>query len=107
MIFFVLLFNAVVGTIQEGKAQDTFLALKKFIKGRASVIREGREIEVADRQIVTGDIIVLREGEKIPADARLIHCDSLKRTNLPLRGNLCRNSRQLKKLNLMYRLCQS
>ena len=68
VIFFVLLFNAVVGAIQEGKAQNTFLALKKFIKGSAIILRDGVEVIVSDRDIVLGDIIIIREGEKIPAE---------------------------------------
>lgn len=72
VIFVVLFFNALIGTIQEGRAQNTFLALKKFTKSEASVIRGGREIIIPDSEVVVGDIITLREGEKIPADARII-----------------------------------
>src|SRR3990167_4185488 len=72
VIFFVLVFNAIVGTLQEGKAQNTFLALKKFIKGNAFVLRDHEETIVSDKHIVPGDIIILREGEKVPADARVI-----------------------------------
>jgi len=86
VIFFVLLFNATVGAIQEGKAQNTFLALKKFIKGRAAVLRDGAELIISDREVVPGDIIVLREGEKVPADARLIAANSLKINESALTG---------------------
>src|SRR3989339_923839 len=63
VIFFVLFFNAIIGTIQEGKAQNIFLALKKFIKGSAMVLRDGEEEIISDRELVPGDIIILREGE--------------------------------------------
>src|SRR3989344_2837772 len=78
VIFFVLVFNAIVGTVQEGKAQNTFLALKKFIKGSAFVLRDHEETIVSDKHIVPGDIIILREGEKVPADARVIVSNALK-----------------------------
>jgi Ca2+-transporting ATPase len=86
VIFFVLLFNATIGTIQEGKAQNTFLALKKFIKGNAMVLRDGEEVIISDRELVPGDIIILREGEKVPADARLINANSLKVNESALTG---------------------
>lgn len=86
VIFFVLLFNATIGTIQEGKAQNTFLALKKYIKGNAVVLRDGEEIIISDRDVVVGDIIILREGEKIPADARIITSNSLKINESALTG---------------------
>jgi P-type Ca2+ transporter type 2C len=77
-IFIVLLFNSVIGSVQEGRAQNVFLALKKFIKGHASVLRDGKEISINDRELVVGDVIILREGEKVPADARIIYANSLK-----------------------------
>jgi len=86
VIFFVLFFNAMVGMIQEGKAQNTFLALKKFIKGRAVVLRDNEEMIISDREVVPGDIIILREGEKVPADARLIVSNSLKIDESALTG---------------------
>jgi P-type Ca2+ transporter type 2C len=86
VIFFVLFFNATIGTIQEGKARNTFLALKKFIKGKATVLRDNEEMIVPDRDVVAGDIIVLREGEKVPADARVITANSLKINESALTG---------------------
>src|SRR3972149_5120561 len=77
-IFFVLLFNAVVGTFQEGKAQNTLLALKKMTETKTSVFREKKEKIIFDRELVPGDIIILKEGEKIPADARVIESTGLK-----------------------------
>ncbi|OGI21595.1 MAG: hypothetical protein A3J06_00985 [Candidatus Moranbacteria bacterium RIFCSPLOWO2_02_FULL_48_19] len=86
VIFFVLVFNAIVGTVQEGKAQNTFLALKKFIKGSAFVLRDHEETIVSDKHIVPGDIIILREGEKVPADARVIVSNALKIDESALTG---------------------
>jgi len=72
IIMAVLLINAIIGTIQEGKAQNTLLALKKFVETKAMVLRQGREMIISDSEVVPGDIIILQEGEKVPADARVI-----------------------------------
>lgn len=77
IILFVLLFNAVVGTIQEGKAQNTLLALKKFAETNTKVLRGGQELVVPDYEIVPGDVIILQEGDKVPADARVISSNNL------------------------------
>src|SRR3989338_10809503 len=57
IILFVLLFNAIVGTLQEGKAQNTLLALKKLVETNAVVIRDGRELVIPDFGVVPGDIL--------------------------------------------------
>ncbi len=56
IILFILLFNAVVGTIQEGKAQNKLLALRKLVETSASVLRDGRMFVVPDKEIVPGDV---------------------------------------------------
>ena len=86
VIAIVLIFNAIVGTVQEGKAQNTLLALKKFTWTNATVIREGNEIIIPGNSIVPGDILVLREGEKVPADARIISANNLKIDESALSG---------------------
>ena len=86
IILAVLLFNAVVGTIQEGKAQNTLRALKKFVETKATVLREGKELLASDSELVPGDIIILQEGEKVPADARLIVATNLKIDEAALTG---------------------
>jgi magnesium-transporting ATPase (P-type) len=78
IILIVLTFNAVIGMIQEGKAQNTLLALKKFTETKATVLRDGRELIIPDEEVVLGDIIILQEGEKVPADARIILATNLK-----------------------------
>lgn len=77
IILFVLLFNAIVGTIQEGKAQNTLLALKKFAETNTKVLRDGKELVIPDYEVVPGDVIILQEGDKIPADARLLKSNNL------------------------------
>src|SRR3989344_2366918 len=86
IILAVLLFNAIVGTIQEGKAQDTLRALKRYVETTATVVRDGVEISIPDYEVVRGDILVLREGEKVPSDARIIVANGLKLDEASLTG---------------------
>jgi len=78
VILAVLVFNAVIGAIQEGRAQSTLSALKKFVETKATVLRESREIIIPDSEVAPGDIIIFQEGEKIAADARMIVSRNLK-----------------------------
>lgn len=86
IILFVLLFNAVVGTIQEGKAQNTLLALKRFIKADSAVLRDEKEVLLPDEEVVPGDILVLQAGEMVAADARIITAKNLKVDEATLTG---------------------
>lgn len=86
VILAVLLFNAVVGTVQEGKAQNTLRALKNFAETKATVLRDGKELILPDNEVVPGDIIILQEGEKIPADARVLSSNSLSVDEASLTG---------------------
>jgi Ca2+-transporting ATPase len=86
VVIFVLLFNAVVGTIQEGRAQNTLLALKKITETTATVLRDNDELSVKDELVVPGDIIILEEGQRVPADARLLESVHLKVDEASLTG---------------------
>ncbi len=86
IILGVLLFNAIIGTIQEGKAQNTLMTLKKFTETKATVLRNGKEFIISDTEVALGDILILREGEKIPADARVIVSNNLKVDEATLTG---------------------
>ena len=86
IILAVLFFNAVVGTIQEGRAQNTLRALKRYVETSATVIRDGEEMIIPDREVVLGDVLVLREGEKVSADARIVTANSLKIDEASLTG---------------------
>jgi Ca2+-transporting ATPase len=86
IILAVLFFNAIVGTIQEGKAQNTLLALKKFVETKATVLRDGKELIIPDAEVVPGDILILQEGEKVAADARIILSRNLKVDEAALTG---------------------
>lgn len=72
VISIVLVFNAIIGTFQEGRANNTLAALKNFIQTKALVVRNGKEEIILDKELVPGDIVILREGDRVPADGRLI-----------------------------------
>jgi len=74
VIIGILLLNAVVGWYQEKQAADVVASLKGDIAMKATVVRDGQESDIKARELVPGDIIIIEEGESVPADARLI-CD--------------------------------
>jgi len=86
VILVIVVFCAVLGFIQEYRAERAMEALKKMAAPAASVLREGKETEIASRELVPGDIILLRTGDRIPADARLIEAINLKTEEAPLTG---------------------
>src|SRR3989344_2456504 len=71
-IFLVLVINGFFGFIQEYRARKTLQKLKSLVAPAARVIRDGKEIEIDAKDIVPGDIVVLREGDRVPADGNLI-----------------------------------
>lgn len=76
-IFSIVVVNGLLGFLQEFKAEKSMEALKKMETLEARVWRDNQEISIPAEEIVPGDIIALYEGEKIPADARLIEAFSL------------------------------
>jgi len=86
IIIAIVLVNAVLGFTQEYKAEKTMEALKKLAAPKAKVIRDGKQIEISAKKIVPGDIIHLEQGDKIPADARLIKVTSLRIDESTLTG---------------------
>ncbi len=76
-IVFIIMIDAVMGTIQEWKANKSADALASMIKVKAAVIRNGKEIMVDASELTIGDIVLLESGVKISADARIISCSNL------------------------------
>ncbi len=72
VILFIVILNATIGFIQKYKAEKALEALKKMISPRARVLRDGREMAINASQLVPGDILILSEGDQIPADGRII-----------------------------------
>ncbi|WP_314011284.1 cation-translocating P-type ATPase [Pseudostreptobacillus hongkongensis] len=77
IILMVVLINAVVGVMQESKAEKTLEALKKLSSPRAIVRREGKVYEIDSEYLVPGDIVIIDAGRYIPADLRLIDTQNL------------------------------
>lgn len=68
----ILFFNAIIGTIQEGRTSNIVASLRRFLKTKSVVIRDGKHHIVEDQDLVVGDLMVLKEGERVPADGRVI-----------------------------------
>lgn len=77
VILAVVFVNAVVGFVQEGKAEKALNAIRGLIAPQAHLMRDGRRESVPVREIVPGDVVVLEAGDRVPADLRLIHARSL------------------------------
>lgn len=86
VILAVLVINAVIGSAQEGRAQNTLRALRSFVDTKATVLRGGVEMILSDADIVPGDIVLLQEGEKIPADVRFFIAHNLQTDESSLTG---------------------
>jgi H+-transporting ATPase len=72
VIIAILLLNAIVGWYQEKQAADVVASLKGDIAMRTTVVRDGQEQEIKARELVPGDIIIIEDGQVVPADARII-----------------------------------
>ncbi len=86
LILLIVIVNAIMGVMQESKAEKALDALKSMSAPHARVIREGKEEIIDASQLVPGDIIKLEAGDFIPADARLIKAVSLKSEEAALTG---------------------
>ncbi len=86
VIFGVVIVNALIGFLQEGKAERALDAIRNLLAPRAVVIRAGETIEVPAEALVPGDIVKLRSGDKVPADLRLLQTRSLQLDEAALTG---------------------
>ncbi len=86
VIYFIVVLNAIIGYIQEYKAEESVRALKRMVVPKARVLREGQEKELDSGQIVPGDIVLIASGSRIPADIRLLHSIELKVDEAMLTG---------------------
>lgn len=86
LILLIVVLNAILGVVQESKAEKALEALKSMSAPHARVLRDGREEVIDAAKLVPGDIIILEAGDFIPADARLILSASLKSEESALTG---------------------
>ncbi|NGP54394.1 HAD-IC family P-type ATPase [Thioalkalivibrio sp. XN8] len=77
VILGVVLINAIIGFVQEGKAERALEAITELLSPRAMVLRDGRRSELPAEEIVPGDIVLLQAGDLVPADLRLLKCRNL------------------------------
>lgn len=77
VILAVVLANATIGFIQEGRAEEAMAAIRQMLAPHASVLRDGRRVTVDGAALVPGDVVLLEPGDRIPADLRLIAVRSL------------------------------
>ncbi|MFZ2055296.1 MAG: cation-translocating P-type ATPase [Candidatus Aminicenantales bacterium] len=108
MISAIVLFSALLGFIQEHKAEQALEALKRMLSPMITVLRNGKEEEIPSRDLVPGDILLLEAGDKIPADARLVEvhlldCDEaaltgesvpVRKETAPLRSDILASDRK-------------
>jgi magnesium-transporting ATPase (P-type) len=77
VILAVVLVNAIVGFVQEGKAENALAAIRNMISPRGNVLRDGRRESIAVAEIVPGDIVLIEAGDRVPADIRLLRARGL------------------------------
>ena len=73
----VVIFNAIVGFIQEAKAERAIEALAKMVATETTVRRDGSKLRVRSEELVPGDVVLLQSGDRVPADLRLVHVRNL------------------------------
>jgi len=86
VIFAVVLLNAAMGYLQETRAENAVAALRQIGAAEANVIREGERQRIPAVEVVPGDLIVIEEGDTVPADARVIQSTALKTAEAALTG---------------------
>ena len=85
-IIAIVVLNAVLGFVQEYRAEKAIAALKRMSAPMARVLRDGRERKVEARLLVPGDIVILAEGDRVPADCRLLEAVALEADEAALTG---------------------
>ena len=86
VILGVVLINAVIGYVQEGRAESALAAIRDLLSPHACVLRDGERREIAAENLVPGDLVLLASGDKVPADLRLMSVKSLRVQEAALTG---------------------
>ena len=86
LILLIVVVNAIIGLVQEGKAEKSLEALKNMNKPFAKVIRDGNLEKISSEELVVGDLVVLEAGDMVPADMRIIKSSSLQIEEAALTG---------------------
>jgi Ca2+-transporting ATPase len=85
-IMAIVLLNAIIGVVQESKAEEALAALKKMAAPNANVLRDGLRSTIPSRELVPGDIVILEAGNYVPADVRLVKSVNLRIEEAALTG---------------------
>lgn len=86
IIICVVFINAVIGFVQEGKAENALKAIRQMLSANAMVVREGKQMSIKVEFLVPGDIVFLQSGDKVPADLRLFRTKGLQVQEAALTG---------------------
>ena len=86
VIVIVAVINAIIGFVQENKAEKALEDIRNMLPSMAMLLRGGQRVQVAAEDITLGDIVLLNPGDKIPADMRIIRSDNLRIEESPLTG---------------------
>lgn len=86
IIMIVVLINAVLGVLQESKAEAAIEALQEMSAATSKVLRDGKLVSVRSEDLVAGDVVILEAGDAVPADCRIFECASMKIEEAALTG---------------------
>lgn len=86
IILFVVIVNAVLGVVQESKAEKALDALKEMTAATSKVLRDGKTVHLKSEDLVPGDVVLLEAGDAVPADVRILESASLKVEEAALTG---------------------
>ncbi len=100
IIFAAVLVNSILGFYQENKAEEALASLKTYLEERAKVIRGKREFEINAKELVPGDIIRLSQGDRAPADSRLISVNDLMVNESVLTGESLPDTKSVEQVDL-------
>ena len=100
IIMAVVLLNAILGVIQESKAEAAIEALQTMTAATCKVLRDGKMVSLHSDELVPGDVVILEAGDAVPADGRIIECASLKIEEAALTGESVPVNKLIDALNL-------
>lgn len=86
IICFVVVVNAVLGVVQESKAEEALAALQEMSASMSKIVRDGQMVLVPSAELVVGDTVILEAGDAVPADCRIVECASMKVEEAALTG---------------------
>jgi cation-transporting P-type ATPase F len=106
VIWGVTLINAIIGFIQESKAESAIAALASSVQTNATIVRDSQKIQVSSGELVPGDIVLLVSGDKVPADLRLIEVRNLQVNESALTGESIAIEKSIQPLDINTQLAE-